>query len=142
MIDLFTRSGRLLQVQGNNLHSRSGAFLGQLVNSTGLESSNNYLTGCFLSTLDLSLSRTVRIGGTKTVQFRMDVFNLPNSAIITARNSTVTFASPTDNTITNLPYDANGNLVAARSRPAVAGFGMATTFQAPRSIQFQLRFGF
>jgi hypothetical protein len=121
----------------------ASAFQGPLVNSVGLESSNRYLIGCFQSTIDLSLSRTVRLGQGKTVQLRMDVFNLPNSSIITARNTTVNFTSPNDPiTETNLPYDASGNLVAARSKPSSAGFGMATAFQNPRSIQFQVRLGF
>jgi len=42
MIDLYTRSGRLLQVQGNNLHSRSGAFLGQLINNKVYDTSGRY----------------------------------------------------------------------------------------------------
>ena len=121
----------------------AAAFQGPFVNSVGLESSTNYLKGCFQSTIDMSLSRTVRFGQGKTVQLRMDVFNLANTAIVTARNSIVNFTSPTDPiTETNLPYDANGNLVAARSKPSSAGFGMATTFQNPRSIQFQVRVGF
>ena len=119
------------------------AFQGPLTGSTGLESSNDYLKGCFLSTLDVSLSRTVSLGGSKTLQFRMDVFNLPNTGTVTARNTTMNLTGMNDPvTITNLPYDANGNLVPARSRPATAGFGMATAFQAPRSIQFQARVGF
>ena len=42
MIDLYTRSGRLLQVQGNNLHSRSGAFLGQLINNKVYDTEGRY----------------------------------------------------------------------------------------------------
>jgi hypothetical protein len=119
------------------------AFQGPLTGSTGLESSNDYLKGCFQSTLDVSLSRTIRFGGSKSLQLRMDVFNLPDSAIITARNTTMNLTGMNDPvTITNLPYDASGNLMPARSRPATAGFGMATAFQAPRAIQFQARVGF
>jgi len=118
------------------------AFQGPATGSTGLESSNDYLKGCFQSVIDMSLSRTIRFGGSKTLQLRMDVFNLPNTAIVTNRNSTVTFTSPTDNTITNLPYDATGTLVPARSKPAASGFGMETAFQTPRSLQFQVRVGF
>ena len=51
--------------------------------------------------------------------------------------------SPTDpTTITNLPYDANGNLIAARSLPRGAGFGVANNYQNPRTVQFQVRFSF
>jgi hypothetical protein len=45
-------------------------------------------------------------------------------------------------TITNLPYDAGGNLIDARSRPRGAGFGVATGYQNPRSVQGQIRFSF
>ena len=40
------------------------------------------------------------------------MFNAPNSAIITGRNSSITLSSPNDPvTAQNLPYDANGNLI-------------------------------
>jgi hypothetical protein len=42
----------------------------------------------------------------------------------------------------NLPVDANGNLIDARSRPRGAGFGVATGYQTPRSVQAQVRFSF
>ena len=52
-------------------------------------------------------------------------------------------ANPSDpKTITNLPFDANGNLIASRSLPRGAGFGVATGYQAPRSIQVQVGFQF
>ena len=41
----------------------TGAFQGPLPNSDGLESSNGYLKGCFLQTTDLSIARTIRLGG-------------------------------------------------------------------------------
>jgi hypothetical protein len=44
--------------------------------------------------------------------------------------------------MTNLPFDANGNVVAARSLPKNAGFGVATAYQAPRTLQAQIRFSF
>ena len=42
-------------------------------------------------------------------------------------------ADPT--TITNLPFDADGTLIDARSRPRGAGFGVATGYQDPRTVQ-------
>ena len=40
------------------------------------------------------------------------MFNAPNAAGITARNTTMTLTSPADPvTITNLPYDADGNIL-------------------------------
>ncbi len=52
-------------------------------------------------------------------------------------------ASPGDPvTITNLPFDAAGNVIDTRSRPTGAGFGVATDYQTPRSVQVQARFSF
>jgi hypothetical protein len=59
-----------------------------------------------------------------------DTTNAPNSAIITGRNTTIDLTNPTDPvTATNLPFDADGNLIEARSRPRGAGFGVATAYQ-------------
>jgi hypothetical protein len=71
------------------------------------------------------------------------MFNAPNQAIVTARNASMTLASPADPvTITNLPYDSSGNLIDSRSRPRGAGFGVATGYQAPRTVQGLIRFSF
>jgi len=43
---------------------------------------------------------------------------------------------------TNLPFDTNGDLIESRSRPRGAGFGVATGYQPPRSVQIQVRFSF
>ena len=84
-----------------------------------------------------------RLGGSKQVQLRVDMFNVPNAAIITGRNTSASFSSPSDPVaIQNLPFDANGNLIDSRSRPRGAGFGVATAYQAPRTLQLQVRFAF
>ena len=119
------------------------AFLGPIVGSDGLESGNGYLTGCFISSLDLAIARTIKLGGSRNVQLRVDVFNAFNQAGIIARQTTMNLTSPSDpSTITNLPFDSAGNVVAARSRPTGAGFGVATDYQPPRSLQLQARFSF
>jgi hypothetical protein len=52
-------------------------------------------------------------------------------------------ASPSAPTVaTNLPFDASGNVIDARSRPRGAGFGVATGYQDPRTIQMQFRISF
>jgi hypothetical protein len=119
------------------------AFQGPPFGSVGLESGNDYLRECFLSTLDLSIARTIRLGGARNLQVRVDMFNAPNSAIITGRASTVNLTNPNDPvTITNLPYDAAGNLIPSRSRPRGAGVGVANEYQDPRRVQLQVRFSF
>jgi hypothetical protein len=122
----------------------TGAFAGPLPGSVGLESGNGYLRGCFVSQLDIAVARTIRLGaGSSSVQLRLDVFNLFNQAAVTNRNTTLQMASPTTPDVaTNLPFDANGNVVEARSRPRGAGFGVATAYQAPRTMQMQLRVSF
>ena len=121
----------------------TSAFQGPLTNSVGLESGADYLRGCFTSTLDLSIARNIRLGGVRNLQLRVDLFNAPNSAIITGRNTTINLSNPNDPvTATNLPYDANGNLIESRSLPRTAGFGVANAYQAARSVQAQVRFSF
>ena len=50
------------------------------------------------------------------------------------------FSNPT--TITNLPFDANGQLIPSRSLPRGGGFGIANGYQAPRTVQLQIRYSF
>jgi hypothetical protein len=121
----------------------TAAFRGPEAGSLGLESSNSYLKGCFSSVLDLSVSRSFRFGGDRTLQFRADLFNAPNAAGITGRNTTMNLSNPLNpRTITNLPFDENGQLIDARSRPRGAGFGVANNYQAARAVQLQIRFSF
>ena len=121
----------------------TAAFQGPQANSVGLESGSGYLKGCFVSQLDVSLSRVIRLGKGRTVSLRLDSFNVANQASITNRNTTAQYLSPATSTaITNLPYDANGNLISSLSLPRGAGFGVASGYQSPRTTQVQVRFSF
>jgi hypothetical protein len=120
----------------------AAGFAPPLVGSLGLESGADYLRGCFQSALDMSIARNVHLGATRTLQFRLDVFNAGNAAIITGRNTALSVTSPTDPTPVNLPYDASGNVVSGRSLPKNAGFGVANAYQNPRTVQAQIRFSF
>ncbi|HWB15183.1 MAG TPA: hypothetical protein VG538_02155, partial [Vicinamibacterales bacterium] len=121
----------------------TAAFQGAQPGSVGLDSGTGYLRGCFSSVLDLAIARTVRLGGGRTVQFRLDMFNAPNQARITGRNTTMNLTSPSDpSTIINLPFDDSGAVLSNRVRPNQAGFGAVTSYQSPRSIQAQIRFAF
>jgi hypothetical protein len=121
----------------------AAAFNGPLTNSDGLESPAGYLRGCFQSQLDLTIARNIRLGGARNLQLRVDMFNAPNQAIPLTRNSSMTLASPADPvTITNLPYDSTGAILASRVKPSSSGFGQVQTWSAPRSMQFQIRFSF
>ena len=90
----------------------------------------------------MAIARNVRLGGGRQVQLRIDIFNALNQARVTGRNTTLSLASPLDQTVTNLPFDASGNLVASRSQPKNAGVGVANSYQAPRTLQAQIRFSF
>jgi hypothetical protein len=71
------------------------------------------------------------------------VFNAFNQAAIIARLTTMNLTSPSDPaTITNLPVDAAGNVIAARAKPNGAGFAVATDYQTPRTINLLARFSF
>lgn len=119
------------------------AFQGPLPGSLGLESGADYLRGCFNSVLDLAIARNIRLGGGRQLQLRVDLFNAPNAAGITGRNTTMNLTNPNDPvTATNLPYDAAGNLIVTRSQPKNAGFGVVNAYQAPRTAQVRIRFSF
>jgi hypothetical protein len=121
----------------------ASSFQGPLSGSTGLESSNDYLTGCFASALDLSLAREIRLGGGRGLQLRIDAFNAPNQALVTGRVTSLTLSSPSDPaTIVNNQYNADGSLNTARVRPQNAGFGGVNTWQNPRTVQAYIRFRF
>ena len=75
-------------------------------------------------------------------QFRLDVFNAFNVVVINDRNRNVIFRSPTDLTVVNSQYLADGSLDPARATPRNAGFGAATGAQPLRNLQLQIRLGF
>jgi hypothetical protein len=121
----------------------ASAFAGPTYNSLGDESGANLLNGCWDHTTDLAIARNIRIGGSRQVQFRVDLFNAFNSVVINARSTTLTYNSPaTPTTITNNQFNADGSLNPARLTPATAGGGAATGAQPMRTVQMQLRFMF
>ena len=83
------------------------------------------------------------------VTLRVTNLGSPNAVVsgiffdaLPAAAPTVSLTSPLDSTQANLPFDANGNLVATRSQPKNAGFGVANAYQNPRTLQAQIRFSF
>ena len=115
-----------------------------MVGSVGLESGNGYLRGCFQSKLDLSIARNIRLGGGRNIQLRVDMFNAPNQAIITGRNTTMNLANPNSRTaITNLPYDRRPASSSTRGRcRAAPGSASPTTIRTRGTVQVQVRFSF
>jgi hypothetical protein len=153
---------RVLGDQGSgcssDLHRQfnDAAFGGPLVGSVGLESGTDYLHGCFSQVFDLSVARNIQLLGSRNIQLRADLFNAFNRGGITGRNTTLQLNTPADaltnvqpafDPITGLLNDgvnltSTGAVSPNRSQPKNAGFGVANAFQAPRSIQLQIRFAF
>jgi hypothetical protein len=104
--------------------------------SNGNESARFFLRAPPIDNLDLSISKTFQLPKNMRFEFRVDMFNALNHTQFTGVNATANFASLTDRTITNLPYDAAGNLV----RPN--GFGAINGVAAPRTLQLMTRFTF
>ena len=79
----------------------TAAVSGPTYGSVGLESGRFILGGCPDHTVDMALAKNFRVGGSRSLQFRLDVFNVFNTVIYNDRQRDVTFRSPTDLTIVN-----------------------------------------
>ena len=90
----------------------------------------------------MAIARTIRLGASRTLTFRADVFNVFNTVIINDRVINVIYKSPTDQTVVNSEYLPNGQIDPARLTPRTAGFGAALGAQPMRSMLLQARFGF
>jgi hypothetical protein len=100
---------------------------GPTYNSVGLESGRYILHNCMDHTVDMALSKNIRLPGQKNIMFRADIFNLFNSYIINNRQTQAIFNNPTSMTLTNSEYLADGTtLDPNRLLPKNAGFGAAT----------------
>ena len=119
-----------------------GSFAGPQFNSLGLESGRNLLVGCPDRTFDLAIARNILLGGNRRAQIRVDLFNALNTAVFNARQNQLQLNSPTDQTVRNPQFLADGSVDPARLTPRNAGFGAVTGAQAMRSVQLQLRFAF
>ncbi|PYR42040.1 MAG: hypothetical protein DMF93_06890, partial [Acidobacteria bacterium] len=120
----------------------TGSVTGPTYGSVGLESGRYILGGCPDHTEDLAIARNIRLGGVRTIQFRLDVFNVFNTVIYNNRNSNVIYRSPTDLTVVNSQYLPDGTVDPNRLQPRNAGFGAATNAQPLRNMQLQIRVGF
>jgi hypothetical protein len=107
--------------------------------SNGNESARYFVRTPPINNVDLSLSK--RIGVIRDVKFeiRLDAFNaLNHTQFVGPGNQVMTanFASLTDPTITNLPYDAQGNLVRRDGFGAIAGVAQPRTLQLVTRVTF------
>jgi hypothetical protein len=120
----------------------TAAFSGPTYNSLGLESGRNQLLGCHDHTLDLAIARNFPLGGNRQAQLRIDLFNVLNTVVYNAFATSLQLNSPTDQTVRNPQFNADGTLVQTRLIPQNAGFGAVTGAQAMRTAQIQLRVQF
>ena len=104
--------------------------------SDGAESARFFLWAPPIDNLDMSLSKIFPVGKRVKLEVRLDAFNALNHTQFTGVNSTVNFASLTNPTITNLPYDSSGNLVRNN------GFGSINGVAPPRTLQLVTRLTF
>jgi hypothetical protein len=104
--------------------------------SDGAESARFFVRAPPINNVDMSLSKNVRVAKGTKVEFRLDIFNALNHTQFTGVNATANFASLTDKTITNLPYNAAGVLVNQ------TGFGTINGVAPPRTLQLVARFTF
>jgi hypothetical protein len=118
------------------------AVTGPSYGSVGLESARNSMRACPNKIVDLSLSRDIRMGGSRTLELRLDVFNAFNTVVYTGRAGQIQFVSPTNLTIRNSQTLADGSLDPNRQTPRTAGFGAATNAMNLRNLQMQVRFSF
>jgi hypothetical protein len=89
-----------------------------------------------LNNFDLSVSKNFPIAHGAKFEIRLDVFNVLDKVQFSRVNDTANFASLTDRTITNLAYDARGNLVQRN------GFGTVREVADPRRLQLVTRLTF
>jgi hypothetical protein len=120
----------------------TAAFSGPMYGSLGLESGRNLLSGCADHTVDLAIARNIPFGGARQAQLRIDLFNAFNTVIYNSVVTQLQLNSPTDQTVRNSQYNADGTLSSARVQPKNAGFGAANGAQPMRTVQIQLRFQF
>ncbi len=117
---------------------------GPTYGSVQMESGRNYLRGCFSNIVDTAAVRKFhfwKFRESKTFEFRADVFNTLNAAVINARSTSATFNNPTSMTLQNSQF-TNGSISSGRSQPQNAGFGAATGAANMRNIQLEVRIGF
>jgi hypothetical protein len=114
----------------------TSCFAPPQVGSKGDESARFFLHGPPISNLDLSVSKSFSLGKGIRFEVRLDAFNALNHTQFTGVNNSVSFASLTNPTITNLPYDASGNLIRNN------GFGSINGVAPPRTLQLVTRLTF
>ena len=112
------------------------AFLPPQVGSIGIESPRNYLVGPGVNQWQAAVQRNIRITEKSKLMVRVEaVQNLFNHTQFSGINSQINFTSPTNPTVTNLPYNSAGVL-------NKTGFGTVSGVRGGRVLQLVARFSF
>jgi hypothetical protein len=104
--------------------------------SKGDESARFFMWSPAINNVDLSVSKVIPVGDKVKLEVRLDAFNALNHTQFTGVNATANFTSLTNPAITNLPHDANGNLIRNN------GFGSINGVAPPRRLQLVTRLTF
>jgi hypothetical protein len=107
--------------------------------SVGLESGRNVLRTCGDKIVDLAISRDIRMGGNRTLELRVDMYNAFNTVVFDQVANNIQFDNPTNMNILNSQFNADGSI---NQNPRTAGFGAANRALPLRSVQVQVRFSF
>ena len=129
-----------------------GAIIPAVKGSVGLESGQNYWSNpaTFWSSPEMALMKNVPFSkdGRRYLQFRLETYNTMNHHDYTGRGNSVTFYSPTDLRITNLP-DGSTNPMAyinpttgVQSTGGRFGVGALSGAASPRRTQLSLKIYF
>jgi hypothetical protein len=106
------------------------------VGSIGLESGNNRFTGPGTNNFDLSLQKEFSVKEKVHFQFRIDAFNVFNHTQFSGYNTSVSYASLTNWSPTNLYLKADGTV------NNINGFGTVNGVRNARNLQTVLRIQF
>jgi hypothetical protein len=113
------------------------AFAPPQPGSIGTESSLYFVRTAPVKNLDLSLSKSFQLKGRAKFEIRFDAFNALNQVSISGVNNTIQFQSPSDPTVTNGVYNADGSV-----RDLRGGFGAVNGVWPARQLQLVTRFTF
>jgi hypothetical protein len=114
----------------------TACFAPPQIGSKGDESARYFVHMPGINNLDLSLSKSFRVGNRARMEVRLDAFNALNHTQFSGVNSSVSFTSLSDSTVTNLPYDSSGNLIRQ------SGFGTISGVRPARTLQLVTRLTF
>ncbi len=110
--------------------------------SQGDESARYFLHGPPINNLDLSVAKQFPISKVK-LEVRLDMFNFLNHTQFQGTtvnnvgiNNTANFASLSDRTITNTPFDSTGALVRPNGFGSISGVAAARTLQLVTRVTF------